>query len=59
MGAKGLLIPSRCPDGHSPSHIGLDPIWAMAQEAGLPILFHVGGGGSCSRRRTSTTACRR
>ncbi len=44
-GAKGLMIPSRCPDGHSPSHIGLDPLWAMAQEAGIPILFHVGGGG--------------
>lgn len=45
MGAKALLIPSRCPDGHSPSHLGLDPLWAMAQEAGLPIVFHVGGGG--------------
>jgi predicted TIM-barrel fold metal-dependent hydrolase len=44
-GAKGLMIPSRCPDGHSPSHIGLDPLWAMAEEAGIPILFHVGGGG--------------
>jgi uncharacterized protein len=45
LGAKGLLIPSRCPLGHSPSHIGFDPLWATAQEAGLPILFHVGGGG--------------
>src|SRR5271154_4327738 len=43
MGAKALLIPSRCPKGHSPSHIGFDPLWAMAEEAGLPILFHVGG----------------
>jgi predicted TIM-barrel fold metal-dependent hydrolase len=45
LGAKGLVIPSRCPKTHSPSHIGLDPVWAQAQEAGLPILFHVGGGG--------------
>jgi uncharacterized protein len=45
LGAKALLIPSRCPKGHSPSHIALDPVWAQAQEAGLPILFHVGGGG--------------
>jgi predicted TIM-barrel fold metal-dependent hydrolase len=44
-GAKALMIPSRCPDGHSPSHIGLDPLWAMAQEAGIPIVLHVGGGG--------------
>jgi predicted TIM-barrel fold metal-dependent hydrolase len=45
-GAKALMIPSRCPDDHSPSHIGFDPLWAMAQEAGLPIVFHVGGGGT-------------
>ena len=45
LGAKGLLIPSRCPKGHSPSHLGFDPLWSTAQEAGLPILFHVGGGG--------------
>ena len=45
LGAKGLVIPSRCPKAHSPSHIGFDPVWAQAQEAGIPILFHVGGGG--------------
>jgi predicted TIM-barrel fold metal-dependent hydrolase len=43
MGAKALMIPSRHPPGHSPSHIEFDPLWALAQEAGLPILFHVGG----------------
>jgi uncharacterized protein len=45
LGAKGLVIASRCPNGHSPSHIALDPVWARTQEAGIPILFHVGGGG--------------
>ncbi len=45
MGAAALLIPSGCPKGHSPSHIGLDPLWATAQEAGIPIVFHVGGTG--------------
>ena len=45
LGAKALLIPSRCPDNHSPSHIGFDPLWAIAQDAGLPIVLHVGGGG--------------
>ncbi len=45
MGCKALLIASACPRRHSPSHIGLDPVWAQAQEAGLPILFHVSGGG--------------
>ena len=43
LGAKALLIPSRCPPGHSPSHLAFDPVWALAQEAGIPILFHVGG----------------
>jgi predicted TIM-barrel fold metal-dependent hydrolase len=43
LGAKALLIPSKCPRGHSPSHTGFDPVWAQAQEAGIPILFHVGG----------------
>ena len=43
LGAKALMVPSKCPQRHSPSHVGLDPVWAMAQEAGIPILFHVGG----------------
>ncbi|MBO6655417.1 MAG: amidohydrolase family protein [Pseudomonadales bacterium] len=43
MGAKALMVPSWCPQNHAPSHIGLLPVWAMAEEAGLPILFHVGG----------------
>jgi predicted TIM-barrel fold metal-dependent hydrolase len=44
LGAKALLIASRCPRRHSPSHVGLDPLWAVAEEARVPILFHVGGG---------------
>lgn len=43
LGCKGLIIPSTCPQTHSPSHIDLDGLWATAQEAGVPILFHVGG----------------
>jgi predicted TIM-barrel fold metal-dependent hydrolase len=43
LGAKALLIASRCPSGHSPSHVRFDPVWAQAQEAGIPVLFHVGG----------------
>ncbi len=43
LGCKALLIPSRCPRGASPSHIAFEPLWALAQEAGLPIVFHVGG----------------
>jgi uncharacterized protein len=43
LGLKALLIPSRCPPGISPSHVGFEPLWSLAQEARLPILFHVGG----------------
>jgi predicted TIM-barrel fold metal-dependent hydrolase len=43
LGAKALLVASKCPRTHSPSHVALDPVWARAQEAGIPILFHVGG----------------
>ena len=40
-GAKALLIPNRCPQHHAPSHIGFDPVWAMAQEAQIPVTMHV------------------
>jgi len=42
-GAAALLVASGCPTDHSPSHIGLDPVWAQAQEARVQIVFHVGG----------------
>jgi len=45
LGCRALMIASACPPGHSPSHIGLDPVWATATEAGVPIVLHVGGGG--------------
>ena len=43
-GASALLVPSGCPRGHAPSHPGLFPVWEQAVEAGLPVVFHVGGG---------------
>ena len=45
MGAAALLVASGCPAGHSPSHRSLDPVWAKAQDAGIPVVFHVGGTG--------------
>lgn len=44
-GAKALMIPSACPATHAPSHVGLFPVWELAEAAGIPIVFHVGGGG--------------
>src|SRR6202789_1385026 len=43
LGCKARLTPPNPPRGHSPSHTAFEPIWAMAEEAGLPIVFHVGG----------------
>ncbi|MCA8898697.1 MAG: amidohydrolase family protein [Hyphomonas sp.] len=43
LGAKALMVPSKCPKAHAPSHVALDPVWAVAEEAGLPIIMHVGG----------------
>jgi predicted TIM-barrel fold metal-dependent hydrolase len=45
MGCKALMIASQCPRHHSPSHIGLDRVWAQAAEARIPIVMHVGGNG--------------
>jgi len=45
LGAAALLVASGCPRGHSPSHVRLDPVWAIAQEAEIPVVFHVGGTG--------------
>ena len=45
-GAAALLVASGCPPAYSPSHSDLDPVWAQAQEAGIPVVFHVGGTGT-------------
>jgi predicted TIM-barrel fold metal-dependent hydrolase len=45
LGAAALLVASSCPPGHSPSHRSLDPVWAQASDAGIPVVFHVGGTG--------------
>ena len=43
LGARALQINMACPRGHSHSHPGLDGVWVRAQEAGVPIVFHVRG----------------
>jgi uncharacterized protein len=43
LGAAALMIASVPPRRHSPSHVGLDRVWAQAQEAGVPVVLHVGG----------------
>jgi predicted TIM-barrel fold metal-dependent hydrolase len=45
QGAAALLVASGCPAAFSPSHRDLFGVWAQAEEAGIPIVFHVGGTG--------------
>jgi predicted TIM-barrel fold metal-dependent hydrolase len=45
QGAAALLIASGCPPDFSPSHTDLFAVWAQAEEAGIPVVFHVGGTG--------------
>jgi len=44
MGVKSLWLNSDAVDGRAPSHIAYDPIWAQLEEAGVPIVLHIGSG---------------
>ncbi|MGO8826419.1 MAG: amidohydrolase family protein [Acidimicrobiales bacterium] len=46
QGAAALLVASGCPPRFSPSHHDLFGVWAQAEEAGIPVVFHVGGTGT-------------
>ncbi|MGB0114676.1 MAG: amidohydrolase family protein [Ilumatobacteraceae bacterium] len=41
LGFKGIVIPSNAPRGRRYCDEDYDPMWARAEEAGLPIAFHV------------------
>ena len=41
LGFKGIVIPSNAPRGRRYSDDAYEPMWALAEEAGLPIGFHV------------------
>lgn len=40
---RAVWVPHRPAGGRSPGHDDLDPFWAMAAEAGIPVVLHVGG----------------
>lgn len=41
LGYKGVVLPSNAPRGRRYSDEEFGPMWAMAEEAGLPVAFHV------------------
>jgi predicted TIM-barrel fold metal-dependent hydrolase len=45
-GTAAIQIGQNCTPDHSPSHIALEPMWAMCAEAGVPVLLHVAGAGA-------------
>jgi predicted TIM-barrel fold metal-dependent hydrolase len=45
FGCGAILVPSHPPLTHSPTHPDLDGVWARLQDASVPLMLHVGGGG--------------
>ncbi|HWB65649.1 MAG TPA: amidohydrolase family protein [Mycobacteriales bacterium] len=45
FGCGAVHVPSAPPRTHAPTHPDLDPVWARIEDAGLPLLLHLGGQG--------------
>jgi len=46
LGCGALWVAHATSAGRSPAHVDNDPVWAAIQEAGVPIVMHIGGGRS-------------
>ena len=44
LGINALWIGSDAVEGRAPSHIAYDPLWAMLEEASVPVTLHIGSG---------------
>ena len=44
LGCGALWVANAASSGRSPAHTDNDPVWAAVQEAGVPIVLHIGGG---------------
>lgn len=44
LGCGALWVAHATSSGRSPAHVENDPVWAAVQEAGVPIVMHIGGG---------------
>ena len=44
MGIRAIWLFSDAVEGRAPSHVAYDPLWAMMEEAGVPIVLHIGSG---------------
>jgi uncharacterized protein len=50
LGCGAVLVPSVPPRDKSPTHPDYWPLWATLEDAGVPFMLHVGGGGRPLRR---------
>jgi len=50
LGCRAILVPSAPQGALSPTHPAYDPFWARLQDAGVPFVVHIGGGGRPLRR---------
>ena len=50
MGCDAVLVPSTPPRDKSPTHPDYWPLWATLEDACVPFMLHVGGGGRPLRR---------
>jgi predicted TIM-barrel fold metal-dependent hydrolase len=46
QGCRAMWLAHRPTGGQAPSHVDNEPVWAALAEAGIPIMLHVGGGGT-------------
>jgi predicted TIM-barrel fold metal-dependent hydrolase len=44
-GCRIIHLPSAPGDGVSPTHPDYDPLWALLQDRGIPMVTHIGSGG--------------
>lgn len=49
-GCAAIMVDSAPPKDLSPFHADFDPLWALLEDAGIPFMLHVGGGGNHVRR---------
>jgi predicted TIM-barrel fold metal-dependent hydrolase len=44
LGCGALWVAHATSGGRSPAHVDNDPVWAAVEDAGIPIVMHIGGG---------------
>lgn len=50
LGCGALWLAHAPSSGRSPAHVDNDPVWAAVQDAGVPLVLHIGAGRNSSSR---------